>query len=83
MQSGSPGVLVVWYPPSSSGCSGVTSFRVYRSTSSGTETFLVSVTGYQYQDTSAVAGVRYYYQVSAVNACGEGPRSAEVTAVAR
>lgn len=83
-QAGSPGVLVSWHPPTARGCGAITGYRLYRSTSSGTETFLVAVAAqYTYQDTSATSGVRFYYKVSAVNACGEGPRSAEVTAVAR
>ena len=83
-QSGSPGVLVYWYPPSSYGCGSLTGYRIYRSTTSGTQTFLASVGAvYTYQDSATTAGVRYYYRVSAVNVCGEGPRSAEVSAVAR
>ncbi|MBA3653770.1 MAG: hypothetical protein H0W70_06200 [Actinobacteria bacterium] len=86
VQGGSPGVLVYWYPPSSYGCSyPVTAFRIYRSTAPGAETLLASVGGgtYQYQDTTATAGVRFYYMITAVNSCGEGPRSAEASAVGR
>src|SRR5205807_1857669 len=33
-----------------------------------------------YTDTAVTNGVTYYYQVSAVNAAGEGPRSNEASA---
>ncbi|MDQ6793773.1 MAG: fibronectin type III domain-containing protein [Chloroflexota bacterium] len=71
-------VRLSWSPPSRKNRSQVTSYRIYRSTSSGTEEFLVAVGNVtRYVDATATRGVRYYYQVSAVNAAGEGPRSSE------
>jgi subtilase family serine protease len=84
VQSSSPGVLVYWYPPSNYGCGTITGYRIYRSITPGTETPLVTLPAYYtYQDSATTAGVRYYYKVTALNSCGEGPKSAEVTAVAR
>jgi fibronectin type 3 domain-containing protein len=36
-----------------------------------------------YRDTSTTSGTTYYYEVTAVNGSGEGPRSNEVSAKAR
>ena len=78
------GVNLSWTAPSSTGGSAITGYRIYRSTSSGTETFLVAVgVVTSYVDKATTAGVRYYYQISAVNAVGESPRSSQVNALAR
>ena len=72
------GIGLSWAAPSSSGTSPVTGYRIYRSTGSQGETFLASVgTVLAFTDTTAANGGLYYYQVSAVSAAGEGPRSAE------
>ncbi|MGH2706113.1 MAG: fibronectin type III domain-containing protein [Actinomycetota bacterium] len=73
------GILLTWSLPASDGGSPITGYKIYRSTSTGTETFLTSVGGntLKYQDQTTTAGIRYYYKVSAVNAVGEGPLSAE------
>ena len=63
----------------------ITGYRIYRGTSSGGETLLVT-TGPElplvYVDYTPVPGTRYYYAVSAVNAGGESPLSNEVWGVA-
>src|SRR6185295_16379612 len=56
----------------------ITAYKVYRSTSSGTETLLATIGNVlAYTDSTIASGNIYYYQVSAVNAAGEGARSAE------
>jgi chitinase len=63
--------------------SGATGYHVYRSTAqTGTYTKLTAspVTGAAHRDTAVSAGTTYWYAVSAVNARGEGPRSAPVSA---
>ena len=83
--STTPGVVsLTWNPPSSTGGASVTSYRVYRSTTSGTNRTLVgTVTSRTFDDTTGLTpGTRYYYVVTAVNQAGEGPASAEVSAVA-
>jgi fibronectin type 3 domain-containing protein len=65
------------------GSSGVT-YRVYRGTASGTETFYASgLTGTTYTDSVVVSGRTYYYRVTAVSAGGESPPSNEASAKAR
>jgi hypothetical protein len=59
--------------------SGATSYNVYRGTSSGGETLYISVTGISYNDTSVTTFTTYYYQVSAVNAIGEGALSTQAS----
>jgi subtilisin family serine protease len=79
----SGGVQLSWSAPSSSGGSAITGYRIYRSTSSGAETFLTSVSTLSYRDTATTRRVRYYYKVGAVNGTGEGPLSSEVSAMAK
>ena len=61
----------------------MTGYRVYRSTSSGRETFLVSSASTRYTDAGTAKGAVYFYVVTAVNAVGEGPRSNEARATAK
>ncbi len=78
------GVRLSWSAPASDGGSAISGYRIYRSTTSGAESFLVAVGNLTtYDDTSATRGVLYYYQVTAVNSVGEGPRSNEASAKAR
>ena len=71
-------VLLSWSAPASNGHSNITGYRVYRSTTSGTESFAATVTGTTYADGGLINGVVYYYRISAVNAMGEGSPSSEV-----
>jgi fibronectin type 3 domain-containing protein len=67
--------------PASVGGSPLTGYRIYRGTASGSERLLKSVGAVtSYTDTSVTNGTTYYYQASAVNGFGEGPRSPEVAA---
>jgi hypothetical protein len=78
------GVILNWTAPASSGSSAVTGYRIYRSTSSGTEAFYVSTGNVlTYTDTGTTSGVQYYYRVTAVNSAGESPQSNEANAVAK
>jgi hypothetical protein len=73
------GVALSW-----SASTGATGYQIYRSTTSGGETFLVSVgTTTSYKDTSATSGVTFYYWIVATNAVGASAPSAEVSAIAR
>jgi fibronectin type 3 domain-containing protein len=74
-------VTLTWSPPASDGGASVTTYKIYRGTSSGAETLLTSVGNVtSYQDTAVANGTRYYYKVAAVNSVGEGPQSAEASA---
>lgn len=64
-------VVLTWNPSTSSG---VTGYNIYRGTSPGTYSRIVSLfAGTNYKDTSVEAGqdLTYYYVVTAVNSSGE------------
>ena len=63
--------------------SGATSYDVQRTLTSGSGYTLIAslVSGTSYTDASVSNGTTYYYVVSAVNNGGEGPNSAEVSAI--
>ncbi len=83
-RTSSKGVSLSWRTPTSSGSSPITGYRVYRSTSAGAETFLVAIGKVtSYRDTATLAGVTYYYRITAINAAGESPLSNEASARAR
>jgi fibronectin type 3 domain-containing protein len=78
---GSNSVALAWSPPAASGGSAVTAYRLYRSTSSGTETLVATLGNVTaYTDSGLGAGITYYYKVSAVNSVGEGALSNEQSA---
>src|SRR5437660_2401835 len=79
--AGNAQVGLAWQAPSSNGGSPITNYRIYRGTSSNGETLLATIGNVlTYTDTAVTNGVTYYYQVSAVNGAGEGPRSNEASA---
>ncbi len=75
-------VALVWIAPASNGGSPISGYNIYRSTFIGGETFFIGVAAgtTSYNDTTVVAGITYYYQVTAVNLIGESSRSAEKNA---
>src|SRR5438874_1618060 len=78
---GNAQVTLTWQAPASNGGSPITNYRIYRGTSSNGETLKATIGNVlTYTDTSVTNGVTYYYQVSAVNGAGEGPRSNEASA---
>ncbi len=80
----SRGIVLTWSAPTSDGGSPITGYRIYRSTSTGTQVFRVAVgTVTTYRDTATSRGARYYYVVTTVNAVGESPRSSESSAIAK
>lgn len=80
----SPGngrVTVTWAAPVSDGGSPITNYSIYRSTTSGAETFLTETGNVlSYVDSPLTNGQTYYYTVSAKNSVGEGPQSGEANA---
>src|SRR5438552_4083243 len=79
--AGDTAVTLSWLAPSSDGGSPITAYKVYRGGVSGGGTLLVTVGDVRtYFDSGLVHGQTYYYQVSGVNAIGEGIRSNEVSA---
>jgi len=74
-------VTLSWSAPRSDGGSAITNYRIYRRTSSTSQSLIATVGNVlSYTDTSVTNGVTYYYQVSAVNSVGEGPKSNEASA---
>src|SRR3989442_7276416 len=74
-------VTLSWQVPSSNGGSPITGYKIYRSSSSGTEGYLTtlgSVTSYT--DTGLARGHTYFYKVSAVNSVGTSHVSNEISA---
>jgi fibronectin type 3 domain-containing protein len=72
-------VNLTWSGPYDNGGSPVTSYNIYRNDTPG---ILISVPATQlwYNDTNVLNGVKYIYNVSAVNSIGEGPNSTDVNA---
>src|SRR5258708_5408241 len=60
--------------------SGATSYYVKRSTTSGTEAQIATVSTTSYSDNNVSNGTKYYYVVSAYNSYGQSANSAEVNA---
>ncbi|MDD1768254.1 MAG: fibronectin type III domain-containing protein, partial [Methanomassiliicoccales archaeon] len=79
--AGDSEVVLSWSAPASDGGVPITTYRIYRGSSSGGEVFLTAVGNvFTYVDASVSNGQTYYYQVSAENSMGEGPKSSEVSA---
>jgi PKD repeat protein len=84
--AGNGQVALSWTAPASNGGVTITSYRVYRGTSPGTETLLTSggcaglAAVLSCTDSGLTNGQTYYYKVSAVNAIGEGAQSNEASA---
>ncbi|MHA2403973.1 MAG: fibronectin type III domain-containing protein, partial [Candidatus Kariarchaeaceae archaeon] len=75
-----------WSAPIDDGGSPITQYRIYRSTTSGSYGApLITLGGavYVYSDTTAMNGIQYYYQITAVNSKGEGSPASEVNAIPR
>ena len=73
-------VSLSWSAPDRDGGLGVSAYKVYRGTTAGGETYLGTASALAYNDASVINGQRYFYQVNALNAVGEGSRSSEVSA---
>jgi titin len=79
--AGNGSVALSWTAPASNGGTAVSSYNVWRSTSSGSESLLNSgVIGTSFSDGSALNGITYFYKVAAVNSVGPGPLSNETSA---
>ncbi len=73
-------VVLLWEQPEYDGNLDVSSYRVYRNTTSGHFETLLEETTYEYfVDTNALPDTTYHYVVTAVNSYGESFASNEVT----
>src|SRR5438445_2469421 len=79
--AGNSQINLTWSAPSNSGIYPPTNYKIYRSTSSGTETLLTTLGSVNsYTDTSVTNGQIYYYYVTAGNPYGDSLASNEVSA---
>lgn len=79
--AGDAKVALTWSPPGGTGGSAIENYSVYRGTVSGGEVlYAILGTVVQWTDASVANGMTYYYEVTANNSGGEGPRSSEVSA---
>src|SRR5207245_284757 len=70
-----------WRATPDDGMSPITGYRIYRSTIPGQEALFAELgTVNTWTDSNVTNGETYYYQLSALNAYGEGPRSGAVSA---
>ena len=79
-QGGNGVVQLAWQAPGSDGGSQITGYRLYRGSDPADKGLLQTVSGTSFSDTTVTNGTTYYYEVSAVNAVGEGPHSNEASA---
>ncbi|HXW78606.1 MAG TPA: fibronectin type III domain-containing protein, partial [Acidimicrobiales bacterium] len=77
---GNSEVVLNWSVPANDGGSAITSYNIYRGTSSGGESLLTSSTGTSHTATGLTNGTTYYFVVTAVNGAGESLVSNEVSA---
>ncbi|HUR67768.1 MAG TPA: fibronectin type III domain-containing protein [Candidatus Thermoplasmatota archaeon] len=78
---GNGSVALSWSAPSSNGGSAITGYNVYRGSSSGAATFLATIgTNTSFSDLAVTNGNTYFYNVTAVNANGQGASSSEASA---
>src|SRR3989442_13939118 len=81
---GNARVALSWQAPSSNGGSAITYYKIYKSTSPGTEVYLTTrgnVTSYT--DIAVTNGITYFYKASAVNSVGTSALSNEASAMPR
>jgi fibronectin type 3 domain-containing protein len=78
--AGNASITLSWTAPESNGGRSITGYRVYRAEGQGQPSLLVRTDATtQFVDTNISNGVIYIYEVSALNAVGEGPTSTQVS----
>ena len=76
--AGKAQVTLSWTTPATGGAP-ITGWTIYRSTASGAEQPVQTIsTGTSYVDNTVTGGATYYYEVAAINRNGTGATSREV-----
>ncbi|OLS18881.1 MAG: Amylopullulanase precursor [Candidatus Heimdallarchaeota archaeon LC_3] len=74
-------VNLTWIAPNNGG-SGITSYKIYRSSSTGGPYSLIGTSSITlYVDNGLINGNEYFYVISALNINGEGLKSSEISAI--
>ena len=71
-------VTLTWNPPENDGGSEITSYKLYRGTSETSLSVIpssIDESKEEYIDDTVTNGLKYYYQLSAINSEGEGEKS--------
>ena len=80
--AGNAQVVLTWQAPASDGGSAVTSYKVYRGATAGSEVLLTTLGNVlTYTDSAVTNGQTYFYQITTTNGFGESPKSNEVSAI--
>jgi len=75
-------IVISWQVPADNGGASIIGYNIYRGTSSGNETFFLTIGNLSsFLDANLLSGQTYYYRITAVNAMGESPYSVEVVAM--
>jgi parallel beta-helix repeat protein len=79
--SGASFVNLTWSPPLTDGGFPITNYTIYRGEIPGIPTYIIEIGNLtNFNDTTAINGVTYYYNITAKNSIGEGPKSLEISA---
>ena len=65
-------IFLSWLPPINQTGNKILWYRLYRGKSEENLSFLIMISATEYNDTSVVNGIMYYYRISAVDDFGEG-----------
>jgi titin len=75
-------INLTWESPASSGSFPITNYMIYKRDEHNLDFFFIEIGNVTYfNDTGTTNGITYYYNVSAVNLDGQGPRSKDVSGV--
>lgn len=78
---GSAQVSLSWGAPANGTAASYNLYRGITSDGEGTTPYKTGISGTNYTDSGLSSGTTYYYQVTAVNSVGEGPKSNEASAI--
>src|SRR3989344_3020355 len=72
-------VQLYWSAPSTDGGAPLIKYRLYKGTSSSSQSFYTETSLGQFKDTAVTNGITYYYKVNDLNAIGEGAATSIVS----